>query len=64
MKKITVLIASLSISISILSAFPVVRADKIDTTVPPDEITQQETTLPENEVLPLFCDPQHDEINN
>lgn len=63
MKKLTLLIASLSISVSILSAFPMVHADEIDTTVPLEETTQQETTPPEDEVLPLSWNPQPDEVN-
>lgn len=63
MKKLTLFLASLLICVSILSSFPVVYADEIGTTVPPEETTQQETTPPEDEALPLSWNPQPDEVN-
>lgn len=64
MKKLISIIASLLVCVSILSAFPVVYADEIDTTVPPVETTQQETTPPEEEALPAIWDPQSEEVND
>lgn len=64
MKKLISLLASLLICVSILSAFPVVYADEIDTTVEPAETTQQETTPLEDVALPAIWDPQPDEVND
>lgn len=64
MKMLNSIIASLLICITIFSAFPVVYADEIDTTVPPEETTYQETVPSEEEVVPAFWNPQPDEVND
>lgn len=56
MKRIIYIIASLLICASISSAFPVVYADEIDTTVPPEETILQEATPSEEEAAPAFYD--------
>lgn len=64
MKKLISIIASLLICVTIFSAFPVVYADEINTTVPPEETTYQETVPPEEKAAPAFWSPQPDEVND
>lgn len=64
MKKLISIIASLLICVAIFSAFPVVYADEVDTTIPPEETTYKETVPPEEEVVPVIWDPQPDEVND
>lgn len=64
MKKLITIIITVLVCASMLSAIPAVYADEIDTTVPPEEISQQETTPPEEEALPAFWDPQSEEVND
>lgn len=64
MKKLISIIASLLICVTIFSAFPVVYADEIDTTVPPEETTYQETIPPIEGTVPAFWNPQPDEVND
>lgn len=64
MKKLISIIASLLVCVSILSVFPVVYADEIDTTIRPEETTQQETTPAEDDALPAIWDPQSEEVKD
>lgn len=64
MKKLITIIVSVLVCASMLSVIPAVYADEIETTVPPEETTQQETTPAEDDALPAIWDPQSEEVND